>query len=58
MVSLEWFICCLSTFDLGVGLNSKQRQREDTDRMGCKLHLLPLELLSAIHNTYYTKISQ
>ena len=25
----------------GVGLNSKQRQRKDTDGLSCKLHLLP-----------------
>ena len=27
---------------LGVGLNSKQRQRKDTGGLSCKLHLLPL----------------
>ena len=34
----------LSLCDLGVGLNSKQRQRQDTNVFSCKLHLLTLEL--------------
>ena len=34
----------LSICNLGVGLNSKQRQRQDTNVFSCKLHLLTLEL--------------
>ena len=30
----------LSIWNLGVGLNSKQRQRQDTNGFSCKLHLL------------------
>ena len=30
----------LSVCNLGVGLNSKQRQRQDTDVLSCNLHLL------------------
>ena len=39
---------------LGVGLNSKQRLRQNTDGFSCKLHLLTLELINTLyHNTWY-----
>ena len=39
---------------LGVELNSKQRQRQNTDGLSCKLHLLTLELINTLyHNTWY-----
>ena len=44
MRSLHAFIKSLPICDLGVGLNSKQRQRQDTNVFSCKLHLLTLEL--------------
>ena len=37
---------------LGVGLNSKQRQRQNTDGFSCKLHLLTLELINTLY--YHT----
>ena len=37
---------------LGVGLNSKQRQRQNTDGFSCKCHLLTLRLINTLyHNT-------
>ena len=46
------FSILLSICDLGVGLNWKQRQRQDANGFGCKLHLLTLELInnSLCHN--------
>ena len=41
----------------GVGLNSKQRQRKDTDGLGCKHHLLTLEPLNITHNSWNTEIN-
>ena len=38
----------LSIRDLGVGLNSKQRQRQDTNGFSCQLHLLTLELIKTL----------
>ena len=35
----------------------KQRQREDTDGLSCKLHLLTLESLNIIHNSRNTEIN-
>ena len=47
--SIQPFTC-----DLDVGLNLKQRQRQNTDGFSCKLHLLTLELISTLyHNTWY-----
>ena len=50
--------CCLwyAAFymQLGVGINSKQRLRQNTDGFTCKFHLLTLELLNALyHHTWY-----
>ena len=43
-----------SICDLGVGLNLKQRQRQNTDGFSCKFHLLTLELIYTLyHNTWY-----
>ena len=40
--------------NLDVGLNLKQRQRQNTDGFSCKLHLLTLELINTLcHNTWY-----
>ena len=48
------FDILLFTCDLGVGINSKQRQRQNTDGLICKLHLLTLELINTLyHNTWY-----
>ena len=45
----NWVLCpnygiCSATVyvQLGVGLNSEQRQRQNTDEFKCKLHLLTL----------------
>ena len=48
-------IYCLSTCNLG--LNMKQRQRNDTDGLCCKLHLLSLEPLNITHNSWNTEIN-
>ena len=48
------FSILLFTFNLGVGLHSKQRQKQNTDGLSCKLHLLTLELINTLyHNTWY-----
>ena len=48
------FAILLSICDLGVELNSKQRQRQDTNGFSCKPHLLTLELITTLyHNTLY-----
>ena len=44
---------------LGVGLNSKQRQRQKTDGFSCKLHLFTLELINTLyHNTWYHNLEE
>ena len=44
---------------LGVGLNSKQRQKQNTDGFSCKLHLLTLELINTLyHNTWYHNLEE
>ena len=53
------FTMLLSIHDLGVGLNSKQRQRQNTDEFRCKLHLLTLRLINTLyHNTVENKWKQ
>ena len=39
------------------GLNLKQRQRQDTDGLSCKLHLLTLEVLNITHNRCLTELN-
>ena len=48
--SIVTFGLLLSICDLGVGLNLKQRQKQDTEGFSCKLHLLTLEPLDITHN--------
>ena len=44
---------------LGVGLNSKQRQRQNTDGFSCKLHLMTLELINTLYqNTWYHNLDK
>ena len=39
----------LSRCNLGVGINSKQRQRQDTNGFSCKLYLLTLGLINTLY---------
>ena len=44
---------------LGVGLNLKQRQTQNTDGFSCKPHLLTLELINTLyHNTWYHNLEE
>ena len=49
------FSILLSICNLGVGLNSKQIQRQDTNGYSGKLHLLTLRL---INNPYHNTVEQ
>ena len=42
------FDMLLSICELGVGLNLKQRQRQNTDGFRCKLHLLTLRPINTL----------
>ena len=52
MVCYIWYTAFY--MQLGVELNLKQRQRQNTDGFSCKLHLFTLELINTLHdNTWY-----
>ena len=41
--------------NLDVGLNSKQKQRQDTNGFRCNLHLLTLELINTLYLNFEDK---
>ena len=47
----------LSTCDLGVGLNSKQKQRQDRDELRSKLHLLTLRHQHSVSQYYREELA-